>query len=452
MANERVRQIYQYVAVSGAGKKQSAFGVFMPNADIDVREKCEVTISDNVDRDAQYDCDGVDLIREPIRTRDTVVELNYNEGFTPQMLARWLAYKEGAAAAPSGSTVNEVQTFARTGTVSGGTLTWSYTIEGKTGTTEAIAYNATAAQIQTAMLKKTGTANAMGKLFKAGDVVVSGDWTGGIVLTFGGRFAAAVIPAPTVGVGSLTGSTPGISVTETAAGSQKSHAITRSTDGALPLFSIVVGDKNSAYDHHKYGDAVVNGITFSTEQAAGALVQMTVSILCNYTPEKESGYSVPACVNISPLKVEDCKVKIAGTWETPDLAALSGNLNNNVPREAAFAYDDIDVSTAYQRGDRPTQGWTASVYGSPDTTLYQLAEAEETDGNDTDFTVYFGQPGNRVAIAGADTKIKFQQNRMGFAGALRQSTINVEATPYNSPPLTYTASISQTETFLTASS
>jgi hypothetical protein len=41
---------------------------------------------------------------------------------------------------------------------------------------------------------------------------------------------------------------------------------------------------------------------------------------------------------------------------------------------------------------------------------------------------------------------------MGFAGALRQSTINIEATPYNSPPLTYTASISQTETFLTASS
>jgi hypothetical protein len=452
MPNERVRQIYNYIAVSGVGKTQSAFGAFQPNADIDVRDKCEITITDNVDRDPEYDCDGVDLIREAIRTRDTVITLNYNDGFTAQMAARWFAYLQGAATAPSGSTANEVQTLTRSGTVSGGTFTISFTHEGKTGTTDAIAYDATNAQILAAMLKKTGTANAMGKLFKSGDITIGGTWGTAITLTFAGRYAAANVGAVTIDATALTGSTPGITVATTTQGSQKSHAIARSTDGTLPLFSLITGDKNSDYNAFKYGDAVVESVVVNIDQTGSANATMTVIIYCNYTASREAGYTVPACVNITPIKVQDCKVKIAGSWETSDVQSLVATFNNNIPREAAFAYDDIDISVGYQRGDQPTQGFTASVYGSPDTALYQLAENEEVDGNDTDFTLYLGHTGDRLTIAGADTKIKFQDTRIGYAGALAQSVINIEATPYNSPPLTYTASLSQSDTFLTASS
>jgi hypothetical protein len=400
MANERVRAIHQFVSVSGAGKKQSAFGAFQPNADLDVRDKCVVTISDNVNRRIERDCDDVDIIREPILDRDTVITLDYTQnGINAQMLARWFGYLLSTAAAPTGATTNEVQTLTRSGTVSGGTFTITLVHEGKTGVTEAIAYDASTAVILAALLKKTGSATAMGKLLKSGDVTVGGDWTAGITLTFAGRMAAANMALVTIGNGSITGGGT-IVAAQTTAGDQRLHVFTRTTDATLALFSLITGDKNGAYDDFKYGDCVVDNIAITTEQAAGALLGVIVTIFCNYTPSREAAYSAPACVSISPIKVEDCKVKT----------------------------------------------------GSPDTALYQLAVAEETDGNDTDFTLYLGQMGNRMTITGADTKIKFQNQRLGFAGPLRQSTINIIATPYNSPPLTYSASVSQTATYLTASS
>lgn len=450
MANERVRQIYQFIAVSGEGKKQSAFNVFQPNGDIDTREKCEVTATDNVNRRDEFDCDGVDLVREAILTRDSVLTLNYNEGFTPQQAARWLAYQQGVAASPTGSTVNEVQSLTYNGVVTGGTFTLSLTHEGKTGLTEPIAFDATAAVIKAALIKKMGTATAMGKLIKTGDVTVAGTFGTSVTITFTGRFAATNVALFTVDNTAITGGGT-IDAAQDTAGSQKSHAITRTTDGSLPLFSVIVGDKNDAYDDFKYGDCVVSDISFGLQQAGGALATMSVTILANYVAEREAAYSAPACVNITPLKVEDCKLSIDSVFHTGDTSSLTAFLNNNVPRDAAFGYDDIDITTAYQRGDQPTQGFTASVFGSPDTALYQLAEAEETDGNEVAFILYLGNTGNRVTLTGPTTKIKFQPTRLGFAGALRQSTINFDATPHGSPPLTYSASISQANAFLVAS-
>ena len=451
MANTRVRQIHEFISVSGAGKKQSAHGVYMPNGDIDTREKCRVEISDNVNRRDEFDCDGQDLLRQAILDRDTQVTLTYDDGFTPQQAARWIAYKESVAASPSGSTVNEVQTLTPTGTVSGGTFTISLTHEGKTGTTEAIAFDANNATILAALLKKTGTSTAMGKLLKSGDVSLGGTIATALTITFTGRFAGTNVAMVVVDDAAITGGGT-IEESQTTAGSQLSHAITRSTDGTLAEFSFITGDKNDTFDDFKYGDAVVESVNFTMEQGAGALVQMTVVIYCNYTAERESAYSAPTCVNITPLKVEDCKVSIDGTFETPDVASLSFTSSNNIPREAAFAYDDIDISNAYQRGDIPSQNFTASIYGIPSTTLYTLAEAEETDGNNVAFILYLGRTANRLAITPPNAKIRFHATRLGYAGALRQSTINIEAIPLQSPPLTYVASIAQAGAFLVASS
>src|SRR5690349_11723985 len=135
MANQRWRKIHQFLAVSGQGKVQSAFDVFMPNSDLDTRDACDIEQSDVVERRQEYDCDGVDLADEPIIRRFTQFRLTYSK-INAQILARWDAYKEGVAGASSGAVANEVQTLTRNGTVSGGTFTISLTVEGKTGTTE----------------------------------------------------------------------------------------------------------------------------------------------------------------------------------------------------------------------------------------------------------------------------------------------------------------------------
>src|SRR5688572_26409203 len=159
MANARWRQIHQFLAVSGVGKIQAAYDNFMLHADLDTRDACTIEMNDDVERRQEYDCDGVDLIREPIRRRFTQFRLTYDK-INGQIAARWTAYHQGVSAASTGAAANEVVTITRNGTVSGGTFTISITHEGKTGTTDAIAWDASNADILAALLKKTGSATA----------------------------------------------------------------------------------------------------------------------------------------------------------------------------------------------------------------------------------------------------------------------------------------------------
>lgn len=447
MANNRWRKIHQFVAFSGQGKKQAAYDDFMAYADLDTRDACEVEQLDNVTRRQEFDCDSVDLIKEPIANRFTQFRLTYSK-FTAQIAARFTAYKEGVAGASSGAAANEVQTITRNGTVSGGTFTIGLTHEGRTGTTEAIAYDASNADILAALLKKTGSASAMGKILKAGDVAVSGTWGTAISLTFGGRYANTNMTEITTVDTSLTGG-GSLDVATSTAGDSELHAISRSTDGTLPLFSMAMGDKNESVATQVFGNCSVESIEYDFAQ--GENVQMVVVINAYYVPEKTEAFDVPACVNITPVKTEDCKFRINSVWETPDVFSCRFTHANNIPVEAAFGYDDIDTTTAWQRGDNPTQGFVASIFGTSDTALYQLAEAEETAGNEVAWVIYLGNGGDRLTITSSTTKIYFQQTRTGFEGPLRQSTMNIVGSPHASPPLTFAYNGTQTASFLVAS-
>ncbi|MFB6665946.1 hypothetical protein [Streptomyces parvus] len=111
--------------------------------------------------------------------------------------------------APYAGPTSEVQTVTVTGTPTGGTytLTWS----GQT--TAAIPYNATAAQVKTALENLSN--------IEAGDLTVSGGPHPGTVITvtFGGQFMGDDVAAMTASGASLTGgSTPGVSIGTTTAG------------------------------------------------------------------------------------------------------------------------------------------------------------------------------------------------------------------------------------------
>lgn len=447
MANARWRKIHQFVAFSGQGKKQAAYDDFMLHSDLDTRDACEVEQNDNVTRRQEFDCDSVDLIKEPIANRFAQFRLTYSK-FTAQIAARFTAYKEGVAGASSGAAANEAVTITRNGTVSGGTFTIGLTHEGRTGVTEAIQWNASNADILAALLKKTGSASAMGKILKAGDVAVSGDWATAITLTYGGRYANTNMTEITTVDTLLTGGGV-LDVATTVSGDSELHAISRSTDGTLPLFSMAMGDKNESVATQVFGNCSVESIDYDFSQ--GENVQMVVVINAYYVPEKTELFDVPACVNIVPVKTEDCKFRINSVWETPDVFSCRFSHANNIPVEAAFGYDDIDTTTAWQRGDNPTQLFTASIFGTSDTALYQLAEAEETAGNEVPWIIYLGNGGDRLTITSSTTKVYFQATRTGFEGPLRQSTMNIVGSPHASPPLTFAYNGTQTASFLVAS-
>lgn len=448
MANTRWRKIHQFAAFSGAGKVQSAFDVFQPNADLDTRDACDIEQSDNVARREELDCDGSYVTDEPIERRFTQFRFTYSK-FTPQILARWLAYYAGTAASSTGAAASEVQTLTRNGTVSGGTFTISLTVEGKTGTTEAIAYDASNATILAALLKKSGSANAMGKLLKSGDVTVSGTWGTAISLTFGGRYANANMPAVTTDDTNLTGGGD-LTVGTSTPGDSELHAITMTSNFSLPIFSFATGDKNESIATQKYGNCSVESLSLTGQQ--GENVNLVVVVNAYYVPEDEdSSFDVPACSNITPLKVEDCRLSINSSYQTGDLYSFNIDMNNNIPTDAGFSFDDIDQSVAWQRGDRPSFSMQWSIYGSSNDALYTLAKNEDTQA-EVPVIFYMGFGGNRCTLTASTAQVMFQANRLSFNGALNQSCINISTPPHGSPPMTFSHNGTQTATFLTASS
>lgn len=102
--------------------------------------------------------------------------------------------------------VNEVQTATITGSPTGGTFT--LTLDGET--TAAIAYNATAATVQTALEALSNVT--------PGDVTVSGSAGGPYTVTFGGKFTALNVPALTAAASFTGGTTPGVTIATPTAG------------------------------------------------------------------------------------------------------------------------------------------------------------------------------------------------------------------------------------------
>jgi hypothetical protein len=107
---------------------------------------------------------------------------------------------------PYAAVTNEVQTLTVTGGPTGGTFTITWSGQ----TTAALAYNATAAQVQAALVALSNIA--------VGDVVVTGNAGGPWTLTWGGSQLGEDVAAPTTTETFTGGTTPDITIATTTAG------------------------------------------------------------------------------------------------------------------------------------------------------------------------------------------------------------------------------------------
>lgn len=444
MANTRQVLNDRFIVFNGAGKKQSAQGTGLTNGDLDTRIKCAITREEVIARRDVRDCMDQDQISSEIVSRFARYTLAITE-LTPQIVALFTAWFLGGSTAPTGTPANEVQTLARTGTVSGGTFTIALTLEGRTVTTKAIAWNASTAAIQSAL-----TAARM--LFvQPGSVTVGGDWTAGITLTFTGNLAKADIPAVVIDASNLTGSTPGISVTESTKGAQNHHVFARSTTRVKPFISFALGWDDVTNRVEKYIDHVVESVNPSISLDGN--VSLNVVLLGPWEYDSiETSFSIPACSNIDPLQAQDCRISIDSVWQTTDVNTLGVSVNDNVPtdRLSAFPFDGIDIQNI-ERGRQPAYGpISASIFGSETDSLYDLAQNERTEAA-VPVVIHFGFPGDRVTWNFPATKVRFQTNRLGEAGEARYSTIQIEGVPFSSggaSPFNATADVAQSTQFL----
>ncbi len=189
----------RFIAFSGTGKIQTDKDTPLDTANIDTRHRCRIALEDNVERFILRDCEDVDRQDEKIRTRYRRLRLTYPT-FDPQIEALWLAYHLGEAAAPTGSAQNEIQTLSRNGTVSGGSFTLALTLEGRTATTQPLAWNATATEIEDALMA------ARMKWILPGDVSISGGTKQVETATVAGNISSAGNLSITVTAAGMTNS------------------------------------------------------------------------------------------------------------------------------------------------------------------------------------------------------------------------------------------------------
>lgn len=170
---------------------------------------------------------------------------------------------------------NEVQTATITGTPTGGTFTLTYSGQ----TTGAIAFNAAASVVQTALIALSNIG--------PGDVTVTGSAGGPYTVTFGGTLAATDVAAMTASGASLTGGTsPGVTIATPTAGVANTPNVTVSGSAGGPYtisYGALLNNKNVAQISADY-----SGLT------GGTNAKITVAT----TAEGRSAFTNQAAANV----------------------------------------------------------------------------------------------------------------------------------------------------------
>jgi len=376
------RQETYFLAFSEDFKQQSAVDVPLANADLDIllplveptRPQKEQS------RETIYDCDGVHIRQTFINSE--LMRWNFSIQPSARMFAGFMALAKGAASAFSGTAANEVQTLSTTAT--GGTFTLSLAFEGRTGTTVPIAYNASTATIKAAL-------EGMQRPISEGDIAtVTGNWSTGMIVTFGGKLADTNLPLMTIDNTLATGGT--VTIAETTPGANEVSDITRATGATLPLVSFVIGYDGDTASYKKYYNQVVNSVTLNINK--GQLSQIDIEMIGSTRYVAVPTFSVPNCINYDPIRAVDTRFLIDSNFVTADTRSVTYTLNNNVATDQdAFPFDSVFMSV-FERGYRQTETLEFAIDGCETDDVYVWADAL----TDKPVKIYFGAPVNRAIV------------------------------------------------------
>lgn len=203
---------------------------------------------------------GIDLARSiTLDVSEFTEGTHYPDGFFPAGLPLGKITATGLYG-PYGGNVNEVQTIGL-GAASAGTVTIGFDGE----TTAAIAFNASAAAVQTALELLSNV--------EPGDIVVTGGPLPGVItLTFGGQYAGENVPTVVVTPTGLTGGT--VTVTPVTAGGSSESNGTETLAGFLlsPVKAPVANTTDVGGALYEHGRVVEANLPLPIDAAGRAAV------------------------------------------------------------------------------------------------------------------------------------------------------------------------------------
>lgn len=415
-------------------KKQNAWDTPLANGDLTKAFPATSRNYIELDDDTEdiYDCTGEDFLFEVLVGRRARLTLDFD--VDPDILAGLEAFAKGVAAAPSGGT-NEVQSEAMTGT--GGSRTLTVQVGADQQTTTAIAFDADAATIQAALEALSNVA--------VNDIVVSG--TGPFVYTFSGTAFQKQDVNLIVSEGHLL--TGGTSVfTTTTPGVGLLHTITRLVAYTLPLMTFYIGFRGSSFQPVIFKNVVVDSIRVRATHRGK--VTATVVLVGSADLVEASGYTMPPCQDIVPIRFGDCQMIVGGY----DYIA------NNLGREFEYYYQNnvnpiFDgaglYSTRHERADRRPCGFNFFMLGEPGDTLFNLAKNRTS----LDASLRLGPTGRNMKVLVPSGLIKLAPQQIRGGGDPLEAEIGVVVRPKKvsgnaNTPMYSTANIGLSATLLTS--
>lgn len=374
-------------------------------------------------------CTGRQLVDRILTSRIMQWSLDFNA--TPQLVAGSAALLYGAAAAPTGSPADEVQTVTVTAT--GGTFTLAFTFEGLTETTAPLAFQATAAQVKAAL-------EAL-RSIKPGNVTVT--LSGGIyTVTFTGDLAKANVPALVADGAALTGGTA--TVATTTPGAQRTHAITRMLGDQGPAISLVVGFENQPDTYVLYKSAVAAELRVTAERRQ--IVKATLGLRGSADVSLVPSFVMPACQTQEVIRAAQCRAQVDGAYYS-DLTKMEYASSNNLfDGDDAVPFDDYDVARL-EVGDEWQPAYSLEAYGSNNDTLYTLGKSLQKKP----VALHFGPPGNRCTFSSTSALLQLANEELNFGGQANRSIIPLTATPLEvngASPDVVVAQVAQQSAFL----
>lgn len=261
--------------------------------------------------------------------------------------------------------VDEKETLTMTGTPTGGTFTLTYSAQ----TTAAIPYNATAAQVQTALINLSNIGvnevRCTGGPFPATAIVVN----------FQGLLSGTLASAPlTMSAAGLTGGTsPTIGIVRTTTGLSNvgtyNHLFVPVDSSVLPLLGIEE-NVGGGFDVYRYRDAMIN--TLHLEAEANGYLQGTAGVIARLQDAQASAVDVSSLYDNLDLIVG---TNITVTFGGSSLPAKSFNIDytNNAEsddfRLGSFYIGDLtpkrrELTIGVSIREQDKNLWRQAVYGA----------------------------------------------------------------------------------------
>lgn len=246
----------------------------------------------------------------------------------------------------------------------------------------------------------------------------------------------------------LTGGTSSFAVTTPGVG--LIHGITRLGAGSytLPLSTFYIGFRGSSVQPIIFKNVVVN--SFRVRSASREKVTAQVELIGSGELDYATGFTMPECQDILPIRFGDYKMSIAGT----DYIAsnLAREFEYYFQNDVAPKFDGQGIyATRHERADKRPNQYSFFVLGEPGDALDILAKMRASFA----VSLQLGPDGRNVKCTSPQTLVKLAPTSLRFGGDPAESELAIIGRPRKvsgdaTTPTTMSARIATTATLLTS--